>query len=116
MKAYSMDLRRRIVAAREAGESVVSVARRFEVCTKTVYHYCAQSKRGELAPRPLPGRTPLLSPAQTAVLVALLQENPSLTLEEMGQKWHEESGQRVARSTLHDALRRAGMRFKKKRV
>lgn len=68
-KAYSMDLRTRIVAAREVGQSVVSVARRFEVCTKTVYQYCAQAKRGALAPRPLPGRTPVLSPEQTADLV-----------------------------------------------
>ena len=66
MNAYSMDLRERIVAARGAGESVVSVSQRFGVCTKTVRAYEALAKAGRLAPLPRPGKAPRLQPAQVA--------------------------------------------------
>lgn len=113
MKAYSMDLRERIVAARAAGESVAQVAQRFGVCTKTVYDYCAKARRGALAPRPLPGRVRGIGPEQEPSLIAMVQENADLTLEEMCHLWRERTGVCVPRSTLHDAVRRAGMRFKK---
>lgn len=111
-----MDLRERIVAAREAGESVTSIARRFAVCTKTVYQYCAKARAGELTPRRHPGRAPRIGPDQEAGLLALMRAKPDTTLDELRELWHEQSGVWIARSTLHDGLRRAGLRFKKKRA
>ena len=46
MKAYSLDLRERIVAALEEGASVVSVAQRFSVGERTVRTYRARAKVG----------------------------------------------------------------------
>lgn len=63
-----MDLRERVVAACEQGQSQVEVAQRFGVCTKTVQRYVARAKAGQLAPRPLPGRSPRLAPDQEPVL------------------------------------------------
>ena len=83
-----------------------------------MYEYCAKAKRDELVPRPLPGRVPQFKVQEQERLKSLVQENPNLTLDQMRRLWQERTGRLVARSssTLHDALRRAGMRFKKTRV
>ncbi len=108
-----MDLRERVVAACEAGQSQVEVARRFGVCTKTVGRYLARAAAGQLAPLPLPGRAPRLDPEQEEAFVSMVQEDPDRTLKLMSEVWQERSGQLLPSSTLHDALKRVGARFKK---
>ena len=108
-----MDLRERIVMACEGGQSQAEVARRFGVCTKTVGRYLARAKQGQLAPRPLPGRVPRLGPEQEEAFVLMVQEDPDRTLLQMSEVWQERTGQLLPSSTLHDALRRLGARFKK---
>jgi transposase len=66
MKAYSLDLRERIVGARIKGESVASVAQRFGVCTKTVRVYEKRASQGRLSVTPRPGRARRLSEADHA--------------------------------------------------
>lgn len=114
MKAYSMDLRERIVGACESGQSVSSVAEHFGVCTRTVRAYLARAKKGELAPRPLPGKAPRLRPDQEAAFVAMVQEKNDWTLGLLQQEWHSRSGVFLPRSTLHDHLQRLGGRDKKR--
>ena len=108
-----MDLRERVVAACEQGQSQAEVSRRFGVCTKTVQRYVARAKVGQLAPRPLPGRLPRLGPDQEEAFVAMVQQDPNRTLLQMSEEWKERSGQVLPSSTLHDALKRVGGRFKK---
>ncbi len=109
-----MDLRARIVLACEGGQSQGEVGRRFGVCAKTVGRYVKRAKEGQLAPRPLPGRTRRVGPDQEAALVQLVQEDPDRTLAQMSALWQERSGQLLPSSTLHDALGRLDGRFKKK--
>lgn len=108
-----MDLRERVVAACGAGQSQAEVARRFSVCSKTVERYVALAKAGQLAPRPLPGRAPRVSADQHEALRALVQEDPNRTLAQMSLLWQERTGQVLSTSTLPDALKRVGGRFKK---
>lgn len=108
-----MDLRERVVAACQSGQSQMEVSCRFGVCTKTVQRYVARAAVGQLAPRPLPGRSPRLGPEQEEAFVALVQEDPDRTLLEMSELWFERTGQLLPSSTLHDALKRVGGRFKK---
>jgi len=57
MKAYSLDLRERIVRFVEQGHSKAEAARFFNVCWRTVLRYCQKQEDGEsLAPKPRPGR------------------------------------------------------------
>ena len=114
MNAYSMDLRERIVAARGAGESVVSVSQRLGVCTKTVRAYEARAKVGRLAPLPRPGKAPRLQPAQEAAFVAMVQETTSWTIVALSQEWERRTGVALLSSTLHDHLKRLGARYKKR--
>lgn len=48
--AYSMDLRRRVVEAVEAGEKIATVARRFSVAWPTVKDWRDRARRDELEP------------------------------------------------------------------
>lgn len=114
MKTYSMDLRERIVSARRAGESVERVAQRFGVCTKTVRVYEKRAAQGRLCPTPRPGKARRLSQADHAALVLLVQERSDWTLASLAQAWQERSGQQLPSSTLHDALGRLGVTYKKR--
>ena len=114
MKAYSMDLRERIVAARLAGESVESVAQRFGVCTKTVRVYQQRAAQGELRPRPRPGRAPLLAKEQEEAFLSMVRQKPDWTVDQLRVEWQRRSGVGLGRSTVHNCLRRLGGRFKKR--
>lgn len=111
-----MDLRERIVAALEAGESLVSVALRFGVCERTVRRYRDLAKVGALAPLPIPGKAPRLRPEQEASFVALVQESPNWTILSLQSEWHKRTGVFLPSSTLHDHLKRLGGRYKKRAV
>ena len=120
MKAYSMDLRERIVAARRWGESVERVAARFGVCTKTVRAYDKRAAAGRLAPTPQKGKARRLNEQQHQELGVLVQERSDWTLESLAQAWHERNQaeksteEKLPTSTLHDALGRLGVTYKKR--
>lgn len=114
MKAYSPDLRQRIVAAVHAGDPKAAVARRFCVERSTVRRYVRQWERtGSLAAKPIPGATPAIAPAQYPALLAQLHALPDATLEAHCDRWAREQGVRVSISTMSRAQRRAGWTRKK---
>ena len=56
MRAYSVDLRERIIAAVDAGQARREVARRFDVSPATIGNYLRLRRQtGGLAPRPRAG-------------------------------------------------------------
>ncbi len=109
-----MDLRERVVQACAQGATVSEVAARFGVCTRTVSRYRQRSAQGELAPLRAPGKAPLLAKDQEWAFVALLQESHDWTLETLALEWERRSGVHLARSTVHDHLKRLGGRYKKR--
>lgn len=83
MRAYSVDLRARIVAAMDASEPPADVARRFGVSRRTVHRSRHQvTQRGTLAPRTSPGRRPLLDAEARAELGRQVAANPDATLDQ----------------------------------
>lgn len=116
MRAYSLDLRERIVAAVEQGHSVRSVAQRFAVSPATVSRYVHyKQQRDTLAPKKSPGSRQRLDAATVAALVAQVAEKPDQTLSEL-HAWLTElyPNARVSRATVHRALVRAGLTYKKR--
>ncbi len=109
-----MDLRERIVAARGGGESVERVAQRFGVCSKTVRVYEKRATQGRLSPTPRPGKARRLDAEEHQSLRALVQERPDWTLASLSQVWRERGGQELPSSTLHDALVRLELTYKKR--
>ena len=114
VKAYSQDLRERIVSSCRSGRSVAEVASLFQVSEVAVRKYLRLVESGSsLAVGRSPGKPPRLRPEQEEAFVALMEEGSDWTLEKLGQEWHRRSGVLLPRSTLHDHVKRLRGRYKK---
>ncbi len=116
MSSYSMDLRERIVSACAAGATQKSVSLQFGVCLKTVQRYVRRARLGTLAPKPLPGKAWRLDVTGHQQLTELVASRSDWTLETLARQLHAQTGVLLASSTLHDALRRQGLSYKKRVV
>ena len=116
MKAYSTDLRERIVQAVRDGQAQPAVARTFAVSPATVKRYVAQYRRtGSLVPKRSPGRTPRIRPADHPALRAQLAAAPAATLAEHWANWEQTQGVRVSVPTMYRAIRAVDWTRKKGR-
>ncbi|MCA1669818.1 MAG: helix-turn-helix domain-containing protein [Thermomicrobia bacterium] len=80
MKAYSEDLRCRVVRATDDGLSQPDAARLFRVGLRTVERYLHQwRERGALTSRTSSGDRPAIPPGRYPVLVAHWQRSPHRT-------------------------------------
>lgn len=109
-----MDLRERIVAACANGATQQKVSLQFGVCLKTVQRYVARARAGELAPKPLPGKARRLSAGGHQKLAELVSQRSDWTLLSLSEALWEQTGVRLSTSTLHDALRRQKISYKKR--
>lgn len=108
--SYSTDLRGRVLAAVEAGETPEAAARRFAVGRSTAYRWVAAARdegRRE-AKRMGGGPKPVVRDGVEAALLGMLKENNRLTLAECRDRLERETGVRVHPWTVGRALRRAG--------
>lgn len=115
MRAKSLDLRQRVVAAIHAGHPKSEVAALFGVDRSTINRYLRREERGTLAPTPLPGRAPRISPAQHDDLVLQLRLHPTATLAEHCRRWTAVYGVQLSIATMSRAIRRVGWTRKKGR-
>ena len=84
MRAYSMDLRERVLRDSDAGINAAAVAVTYHVSASWVRRLKQRRREtGDVAPRPQRyGRHPVLAP-QLHTLAALIQEQPDRTLAEL---------------------------------
>jgi transposase len=114
MKAYSEDLRRKIVEAIERGMPKAEAARTFGVGVSTVKRYATKAQRGEpLRPGKAPGKRPKMDERVTKLLEEDLEERPFVTLRERCDYVEAISGVSVSRSTMCRAIARIGSTRKK---
>ena len=113
VQALSLDIRRRMAKAVEAGSSRNSVAKRFDVAASTVIKLMQHAKAtGSLAPKKMGGYRKHKLAAHDAVARELLQATPDATLDELVV----ELGKRrikASRSGLDRYLSHIGWSFKK---
>jgi transposase len=112
----SMDLRLRIVRAIERGSSIRAAARRFAVSPSAAIKLMQRVRAtgSSATPARCGGhRRPLLAPHE-ADLRRLVTATPDLTLVELQAALQQRCGLRPGLSTIHKALRRIGLRHKKK--
>ena len=118
MRPYSVDLRERIAAAAaQPGHSVRSIARQFSVSAATVSRYARQKRQQQtLAPKRRPGGKRRLDEATLAALIRQVEQQPDQTITEL-HAWLGQQHPRltVSRATVHRALIRAGLTYKKRR-
>lgn len=110
-KAYSMDLRKRVIEGCDEGQTIAQVAKRFRVSTSFVEKLQQRRREsGTLEPKPhAGGHPPRLSSAHDETLRTLLSVKPDMTLAELREKL----GLKVHLSTLWYRLQRLGLTFKK---
>jgi transposase len=114
MKAYSEDLRRKIVDAIERGMPKAEAARTFGVGISTVKRYASKIQRGEpLKPGKAPGKRPKMDEQDRKLLQEDLHERPFITLQQRCDYVEAISGVSVSRSTMCRAIARIGSTRKK---
>jgi transposase len=108
--SYSTDLRERVLAAMEAGETPEVAAQRFAVGRSTAYRWAAEARdEGRRAAKRMGGGPkPKISGEVEAALSDLLREANHLTLAECRDRLAERTGVRVHPWTVGRALRRRG--------
>ncbi len=117
MKAYSQDLRERIVAAcAEPGTKIYEVAARFQV-SLAFTNKLLRRQRTSNSVAALPARggpAPRLDAAGLACLQACLVAQPDATLAELGQALLAVQGPPLSRSSPWRAVEKLGWNRKKK--
>jgi transposase len=116
MRAYSTDLKERLVGALANGQPMREAARRFGVAVNTVKRAVVQEREtGSLERKPIPGYPRRIGPEQEAALRARLEADPNATVLEHCAWWAEQYGQQLSETTLWRAIRRLGWTHKKRR-
>src|SRR5262249_47016758 len=112
MKAYSMDLRERVLRDCDAGVGTQEVARKYTVCEAFVRRLKQRRREtGSIAPRSYrPGPKPRLDP-HLEQLQELARTHPDLSASELRDRLQVP----VSPLTVWRALRRLGFTFKKNR-
>ncbi len=109
MKAYSEDLRRKIVDAIERGMPKVEAARTFGVGISTVKRYVDKANKGEsLSPRKPPGRKRKLDRGSLQLLADHLNGRAPVTLAQMRNRLEHYSKVRVSEATVSRAIKHLG--------
>lgn len=114
MKAYSTDLRAKVVAAVERGVPRATVAATFGISPTTLKRWVRQKRTGSLAPKRIPGRPATLGTALDAGLRTQLPAAPDATIAEHCATWEAITGQAVSWSTMRRAIVRSGWTRKKR--
>ena len=110
MKAYSEDLRRKVVeAVQQRGMSKSEAARTFGVCLSSVKRYGGKARRGSpLSPKKHPGPRSTMSERARRLLKADVENKPAVTLRERRRFVEGVAGVSVSESMLSRLLRRMG--------
>src|SRR5579884_2147388 len=115
MKAYSQDLRQRVLRAVDQGKSQAEVAETFAISTSTVKRYLRQRREsGHVLPQPIPGRPSVKGAALQAGLLEQLRAHPDATREEHCQMWEASQGIKVSPASISRARMALGWTRKKR--
>src|SRR5664279_2326916 len=113
-KAYSTDLRSRIVAEVAAGTSRREAARIFKVSASSAVRWAERhDATGSVSPRPRSGRSRSPLERHGAWLLELNAKEPDLTLVEIEQRVFETLAVRTTESSIRRFFKRHGISFKK---
>lgn len=115
MKAYSTDLRERVVLAAKQGMLQVEIAKVFAISLSTIKRYLKQWRESDtLEPKPIPGRPSKKLALVQQDLEQMLSEAPDVTLEQHCQTWEQKHGIKVSLSTMSRAIKQLGWTRKKR--
>lgn len=114
MKAYSEDLRQKIVDALGRGTTKSEAARLFGVSRSSVKRFARMEREGSsLAPRKPPGRPRKAGEREERLLEADLAERPAATASERRRYLEHMTGVSMSDSTVRRLVRKLGHSRKK---
>jgi len=114
MRAYSVDLRWKIVEAVRRGMSKAQAARTFGVGISSIKRYVNMAQDGEsLVPKKAPGKERKLDRGATRLLEEDLHRRPEATHRQRAKLLFELLGVQVSESTVCRVLKRLGYTRKK---
>jgi transposase len=114
MKAYSQDLREKIVSAMKEGLSRMEVARRFGVCRQTVTEYWNKYLlTGKVETAQIGGYRRSRLEGHDQTLLAWITEDKSLTLAEIQERVLSALDIRIGITALWKRLGKLGLSYKK---
>ncbi len=115
MRAYSQDLRRRILHAVNQGKPRAEIIKTFEVSQATIKRYLKlRRETGEVRAKAIPGRPAKKGAALQAGLRSQLEAYPDATLAEHCELWESEHSMQVSTASMSRAIHRLGWTRKKK--
>jgi len=114
MKAYSQDLRLRVLRVVDSGMTKAAVARCFDVALSTVKRYLAQRAAGSDQPKGVPGPKPRIGPDDFVAVAAQVRATPDATLAEHAVAWQQARGVLVSQWTIGRVIRRLSLTRKKR--
>ena len=116
MKAYSQDLREKVLRAVDQGYARGEIVKLLGVSRATIKRYLKQRREtGGVTPKVIPGRPPKKLDALRAELTTQLQAHDDVSLAEHCRLWERSHGLRVSPWTMHEAIKRLGWTRKKRR-
>ncbi len=116
MKAYSQDLRQRVLRAVDAGHSQAEVAESFAVSVATIKRYLKQRREtGHVKPKAIPGRPAKKGAVLQAHLRAQLESHPDARREEHCRLFQAAYGIQVSTASISRARAALGWTRKKRR-
>jgi transposase len=116
MRAYSVDLRKKVVDAIRHGRPKVEVARIFGVGISSVKRYMKMAEEeGALDPKKASGKKRKLDESGMKLLEEDLHAHPAATYEQRAEFLDELLGVRVSKSTICRMIKRLGYTRKKDR-
>ena len=114
MRAYSEDLRRKIVETVQRGMGHNEAAHSFGVSLSSVKRYLGKLRKGgSLRPKKHPGSKPKVDERGRRLLESDVEERPTLSLLERCRFLEQATGMRVSESTMSSLLHRLGFSRKK---
>ena len=115
MKAYSIDLRTKIIQSVKKGVSKSETARRFGVNRSTVGRYLKRlDENGSLAPKKAPGSPPKLDGSAMRLLEEDLKSRPWATHKQRGEYLFAACGVEVSVTTICRAIKKHFAHSRKK--
>lgn len=114
MKSYSMDLRERLVAGRQRGQSAEELARVFGVSKRSVERFWARhQQKGNCEPKARGGYRRSKLEDHDELLRQWIEQQPDLSLEELRERLLQQPGIPIGMTALWHRLNKLGLSYKK---
>jgi transposase len=114
VRPYSLDLRERVVAAVDAGQTCRAVAETFGVSVASVVKWSQRYREtGSAAARPMGGKRPVLLAGQRAFILDRIRRHPHISLRALAAELADR-GITVSYGAVWTFVHREGLSHKKK--